>query len=119
MNYRRALNCFTIACLLTLALPDRTSAAAGSGDSTAETECEHDDQRTTTPNEREDRVASAQPTDENEHEGTDTTDAPCAPPVSVAEAPTAWLLSASAALTGAAAVLILRRRARGALPAAT
>lgn len=113
MDFRRTVACCSIMCLLALSMPHAAWAEEGSDDSRTTAECEPEDVATVTSG-RGDSNSSR----DDSHEGLDSDDTggeeDCvlAPPADVPEAPKALLLSASAAVTGSAAVLILRRRAR-------
>jgi hypothetical protein len=136
MNYGRALTCCVVTGCLAFSLPAVATADDGqheqneqneqneqlecddgssvvtidqrSGSDRVEVRSEHDegpghDARDGESDERDD--------DDSDEDGDDD-DCVIAPPVDVAEAPMALMLSGTAAVTGGAAVLVIRRRAR-------
>jgi hypothetical protein len=127
MNLQRLRRCCLAACLLALSIPATTRAEHGERGEDKPQQC--DDTVTSTsisprdedgPDEHDQSVRDngGRHGEDDGDEGDDDNDAHCVitPPVDVAEAPKALMLSASAAVSGGAAILIVRRRSRNATP---
>lgn len=112
MSYRRAVQCGAITCLMALSLPHVSTAMAESGrDDTSDAEnCSGAGAA------RDDGHAAGERDVEHEHDSDDGVDDDCVlvPPAEVSEAPKALLLPATAVVTGGVAVVIIRRRSKGA-----
>jgi hypothetical protein len=112
MSYRRAVQCGAITCLMALSLPHASTALAESGrDDTSDAEhCSGDGSG------RDDRHDAGERDSAHEHDSDSGPDDDCfpVPPAEVSEAPKALLLPATAVVTGGAAMLIVRRRSKGA-----
>lgn len=143
MNLRRAVQCGAITCMITLAVPSVASARDDRGEGSRTTHCFNHLAGASTdthPSSSSNNVLLLQ--QENDH-GQDSSDTRSGyghnnawwywywywfwlwhrhhcvpdPPADVPEAPQVLMLSGSAALTGGAAMLVIRRRAKNGAPA--
>jgi hypothetical protein len=143
MNFRRAVQCGAVTCLMTLAVPSIARADNGVSNHSQTTTCRSRSDDNSTANQLEsDTNALPQQESFNGHDSRDTRHGfghnstwwywfwywywhwhrnHCVPdpPADVPEAPQVLMLSGSAFLTGGAAMLIIRRRARNSAPAGT
>ena len=112
MNFRRFMQCGSVSFLLVLSLPQAALAVDDDGrpQSPATQDCNEADHRDADGHDAGERDREHEHAYSTEVERDD--DCEIAPPVEVAEAPKVMLLSASAVVTGGAAVLIIRRRSR-------
>ncbi len=116
MNHKRLRHCGLAAGLLILSVP--SAAHADDDDKGHESSHRCDDVTTATvgdherDDERDESWRTRAESDEKGDDGDDDDVASCppVPPVDVPEAPNAVMLSISAAVTGGAAILIVRRR---------
>ncbi len=120
MNYRRAVRCGAITCLMALSVPHVSTAVAESGrdDASDAKSCSgagaaRDDGHREGHDDGHD-AGERDAAHEHDSDGEADDDCVIVPPAEVSEAPWALLLPATAVVTGGAAVLIIHRRSKGA-----